>query len=82
MLFESIKRTEKLLEKFHLTELSNTDDIKSLEIIADELSGNKLMETGALLSGNSTDVAKIALLRAIVEQNFIIIRQLDRLTKK
>ena len=34
------------------------------------------------LSGSAQDVAKLTLLRAIVEQNFIIIRELDKIAKK
>ena len=49
--------------------------------IANNLMGNKLIELGTALSGSGEDVAKMTYLSAIVEQNWIIIRLLDKLTK-
>ena len=43
--------------------------------------GNKLIELGAVFQGNGADAAKMSYLNAIMEQNFIMIRQLDRIAK-
>ena len=45
------------------------------------MAGNSLIEFGTALSGKAEDVAKMSYLRAILEQNWIIIRQLDRLNR-
>ena len=42
-----------------------------------------MIEFGSQLSGmKSEDTLKVSYLRAIVEQNFIIIRELDEISKK
>ena len=43
---------------------------------------DKLIELGAALQGNGADAAKLSYMNAIMEQNFIMIRQLDRIAKK
>ena len=71
------------LERYGLQELSDPQDVASVRKIAQELTGTGLMETGMALSmGSAADQVKVSYLRALVEQNFIIIRQLDRITKK
>lgn len=78
------KRLEKeqaLLSRYGLQDLSDPQDLDSVKKIAGELAGNGLIEFGTILSGKSEDVAKISSLRAIIEQNFIMIRQLDRISK-
>ena len=83
-MFENNKRNdiEKLkatMQKYGLEDLRDDRDFKSCKNIAADLSGNKLMEVGSLLKGNPSDAAKMSYLHAIIEQNFIIIRQLDRI---
>jgi hypothetical protein len=74
---------QELLEKYGLQELSDPQDIASVRKIAQELTGTSLMETGMALSiGSAADTVEVSYLRALVEQNFIIIRQLDRIAKK
>ncbi len=75
------QKEQKLLERFGLQTLSNREDIESVQRIARELAGSGLSEFGALLSNNDTAMnrAQTQYTRAIMEQNFIIIRQLDRL---
>jgi hypothetical protein len=70
-----------LLQRYGLQDLSDPRDIQAVRNIATSLSGNKLIEVGTLLQGNGVDPAKLSYLNAIMEQNFIIIRQLDKLTK-
>lgn len=77
------RKEQELLEKYGLQELSDPQDVASVRKIAQELTGTGLMETGMALSmGSSADQVKVSYLRALVEQNFIIIRQLDRISKK
>jgi len=75
------KKAQALLEKFGLQELSDPRDMESVKTISYELMGNSLIELGNILSGSGVDTAKMSYLNAIVEQNWIIIRQLDRLNR-
>lgn len=80
---ELSKKDMKVLEKYNLDMLTNREDLESVRKIVTELMGTGMMEFGARLGGGSEkDVLKLQsyYLRAMVEQNFIIIRQLDRLT--
>lgn len=73
-----------LLRRYGLEELQDPADIESVKNIVSELSGTGLMELGITLGGGSDrDIQKNQLYyqRAMLEQNFIIIRQLDRITK-
>ena len=76
------QKAQALMAKYGLEDLSDPRDLEAVKSITLELAGTKLMETGTLLSGSSEDVVKMALLRAITEQNWIIIRQLDKLINK
>lgn len=79
------EKTQKLLQKYGLEDLADPRDVESVRQIATELTGTGLMELGvALGGGNEKDILKtqMAYERAIVEQNFIIIRLLDKLAKK
>ena len=76
------EKEKKLLEKYGLTSLNDPDDIASIKMIMSELAGSKFMETGVKLSMAKPEVQlPISYQRAIMEQNFIIIRQLDRIAK-
>lgn len=75
-------KAEELLRRFGLEDLSDPRDLEAVKSISSALMGNKLIEFGTALSGNAEDAAKMTYLRALVEQNFIIIRQLDKLAKK
>lgn len=76
------RKEQELLQKYGLQNLSNAEDIESVRKIVTELTGTGVMEMGLTLS--LTD-AKISLpiyyQRTLLEQNFIIIRQLDRISK-
>jgi hypothetical protein len=76
------KKVEELMEKYGLQELSDPRDVKAVENIASKLAGSNLINIGTALSGLPQDVGKMSLLHAIVEQNWIIIRQLDKLNSK
>lgn len=75
-------KVEALLSRYGLQELNDDRDYESVQNIANNLMGNKLIEIGSALQGNGADAAKMSYLNAIVEQNFIIIRQLDRIARK
>lgn len=76
------RKERELLEKYGLENLSGKD-LESVKAIVAELAGNKWLETGALFSGaKSEDLVKMSALTALVEQNWIIIRQLDQINKK
>lgn len=79
-----LEKERRILEKYNLTSLSDPYDIESVRKIVQEMAGTNLMEFGVTLGGgNEKDVLKIQMyyLRTIMEQNFIMIRQLDRIAK-
>lgn len=72
------------LRKFGMENLKDPNDIESVKSILNELSGTGLTELGISLgAGSDRDIQKNIMnyQRAILEQNFIIIRQLDRIAK-
>lgn len=74
-------KIRKYLNRYNLDELGEKDLI-SVCNIANELAGNNLIQFGTILSGKAEDVAKMGLLSALVEQNWMIINQLNRLNNK
>ena len=76
------RKVQELLNKYGLQELSDPRDIQSVKQIAYKLAGSNLINLGAAMSGLPQDVGKMTLLQTIVEQNWIIIRQLDKLNNK
>lgn len=75
------QKIQALLQRYGLEDLSDPRDKQAVQNIASNLMGNKLMELGTALQGNGVDSAKMSYLSAIMEQNFIMIRQLDRIAK-
>ena len=76
------RKAQEILAKYGLEELSDPRDVKAMREISLALMGNKLTELGTALQGNGTDAAMLSYLRAIMEQNFIMIRLLDKLANK
>lgn len=76
------EKVQKLLSKYGLQNLSDPRDIEAVKNIAIDLAGSRAIEFGTLLQGNSADAVKMSYLNAIMQQNFIIIRLLDRIAKK
>lgn len=78
------KQREKLqsfMERYQLEDLDEKDLIV-LERIANDLVGNNLFKAGMALSfTKAEEQAKVTYLSALVEQNWMIIRQLSRLNK-
>lgn len=87
-----IKRTpeeqyKEFITKRHLGELTNEDDIKIIKRIFDEHMGSLWLypQGPTLLSTNpnidDAQVLQTRYLATIVEQNFIMIRQLERISR-
>ena len=78
------RKVQETLNRYDLQALSDPKDIDSVKRIVAELCGTDLMELGVIFgAGNEKDFAKQQMYyqRAMIEQNFIIIRQLDRIAK-
>lgn len=76
------RKTQEILNKYGLTEVDERD-VASIKKIISDLAGNNLIKAGMALSfSKAEEQAKVSYLSALVEQNWIIIRQLDRLNKK
>lgn len=72
----------KLIQKYNLEDLTEKD-LRNLKSIAETMASNNLFKTGLALSfGNAAEQAKIGYLDVLVQQNFMIIRQLSELNKK
>ena len=82
-LFRSAEeKSAQLQDKFGIPERSDPADRASVQKIAQELLGSGAMELGMKISlAKPAEQLPISYQRAIMEQNFIIIRQLDRLTQ-
>jgi len=79
---KKMQKAYELLHKYGLQDLSDPRDVESVKQIATKLASSNLINIGTALSGTGPDVGKMNLLQAIVEQNWIIIRQLDKLINK
>lgn len=76
------EKDENMLTKYGLETLNDPRDIESVRKIASELSGTGVMEAGMSLSsfGRKTeDILPVYYQRTLVEQNWIMIRQLDKI---
>ena len=81
---KAARKQQEMMNKYRLEDLSDPADIESVRRIVTELFGTDIFELDALLSGDPRTIARNQMYyqRAIVEQNFIIIRMLDRILKK
>lgn len=80
---KAAEKEQKMLEKYGLQELSDPRDVESVKKIVQELVGTGISEAG--LKIGLTDpkfMLPITYQRAIMEQNFIIIRMLDKLIRQ
>lgn len=78
------RKQQEMLKKYRLEELSDPADLESVKRIVAELFGTDVFELDALLTGDVRNMTRNQMYyqRALVEQNFIIIRMLDRINKK
>jgi DNA-directed RNA polymerase specialized sigma54-like protein len=73
--------TEALMQQYGLSEVDVKDKEMLLKVV-NSLRSMGLMKAGIALSfGKAADQVTIGYLSALVEQNFIIIRQLDKIRK-
>ena len=72
---------QEIAAKYHLEDI-NPKDLDAIENINYELMGTGLLEFGTLLTGKAEDNVKIAYLNTLIQQNWIMIRQLDEISKK
>lgn len=75
-------KLQAFIEKYQLGGISDPETIQVLKGIQRTMSANKFADFGAAFQGNASDMAKQTYLRTLIEQNFIIIRQLDKLLNK
>ncbi|MBS5596857.1 hypothetical protein [Peptostreptococcus sp.] len=79
---KKLKEIEKFMERYQLDEI-NDKDLKIIKNIANDLVGNNLIKAGMALSfAKVEEQAKVSYLSAIVQQNWIMIRQLNNLNNK
>ena len=75
------EKLQKFMERYQLEDLDEKD-LVVLQRIAADLVGNNLLKAGmALTFAKAEEQAKVTYLSALVEQNWMIIRQLSRLNK-
>lgn len=81
---EKEQKELEMLEKYGLENLTNPADVNSVRKIISELTGTGLMEFGNMLAPNEKDMLRVQMQyqRAIVEQNFLLIRLLSELNSK
>ena len=81
---KAARKQQEMLKKYRLEELSDPADLESVKRIVAELFGTDVFELDALLTGDVRNMTRNQMYyqRALVEQNFIIIRMLDRINKK
>ena len=71
----------KFMERYHLDDL-DPRDLETVKGIANDLAGNGLLKLGISMSGKPEDSAKLTYLSALVQQNWLIINQLSRISKQ
>lgn len=73
------KELQKFMERYQLEDLDEKD-LVVLRRISQDLAGNKWFKAGMALSfASGEEQAKVTYLSALVEQNWMLIRQLSRL---
>lgn len=76
------EKLQKALEKYNLQDLTDVRDMESVRTIMMEMISYKWYDAARLLGNDSATLDIIATTnKSIMEQNFIIIRQLDRIAK-
>ena len=75
------RKAREILAKYQLENLSS-EYAKSVKNISLSLAGTDLIEIASTMGMKSAEILTTSYLKSIVEQNFIIIRQLDEISKK
>lgn len=78
------REIQKYMDRYHLNDISDPNDLEAIREIAEYLQGTGLMETGMILSfsGSTEDRLQISYLGALMRQNWIIIRKLDDIASR
>lgn len=82
---EKQQKIEELMRKYGLEDLKDPKDVESVKKIALDLLGVGWMETGSFLQGEDIKTNVKVLLqyqKVIMEQNFMLIRILDKIANK
>lgn len=75
------EQLQKFQQRYHIDEL-DPRDLETVQQIAADLVGNGAMKMGMIFSfSNASDQLKVTYLSALVEQNWILMNQLNRLNK-
>lgn len=74
--------TQEMMMQYGLDDLSDPIDKQSVQNIADDLYDKGMIEFISNFHGHGTDAAQLSYLNAIMQQNFIIIRLLDKIANK
>lgn len=73
------KKMQKFLKKYHLDNIDEKD-MEILDNISKELTG--LAKFGTIMTMKVEEQAKVGYLSTLVDQNWMIIRKLDEISKK
>lgn len=76
------EKLQALLEKYGVDDLRDPRDLEAVTNIASNMMSSNLMTVGMALKGKSEVIAQVGFLRTMVEQNFIMIRQLDKISRQ
>lgn len=75
-------KANRVLEQFGLADLDSID-ASSVDWINGELRGNGALEWSSLFSGaKSSELVMMSCLRALVEQNWVLLRQLNKMNAR
>lgn len=79
------EKEQALLDRYGVSGLKNQEDIESVKRIASSMAGDGFFDLGSALGGaNEKDYLRrlYDLNKVLMEQNFILIRQLDEISSK
>ncbi len=85
---ETGQKTRQSLDSYGLDVDSYSDaevknyNARNIARIRSDLRGNGLLKAGITFSGNATDKAKVSYLSALVEQNWVLIRQNELILRR
>ena len=75
------KQLEEYKKAFSLESLDETD-LEAVKRIANRLVSGNLLELGSLFGASASEQAQTNYLMTLVEQNWLIIKKLDEISKK
>lgn len=75
------EEVEKFMKKYQLEEI-NEKDLVVLKRIANDLTFSGYFKLSTSIAAKNEDIAKVKYLSVLVEQNWLIFRKLDEISKK